>query len=129
MATIDFLGKGIIFPIELTSQGLPIIRSGPELIKSSIKMILAWPVRQRIFLGEFASRLDELLEEPNDELLKGLVEFFIMEALTTWEKRIDVLDVSVERLEPEKLDVEVKYRIRTSQIEEVLTFPLYRNAA
>jgi uncharacterized protein len=129
MAQIDYLGKGIIFPIELTPQGLPIIRSGPDLIKSSIKMILMWPVRQRIFLGEFGSRIDELLEEPNDDLLKGLVEFFIVDALRTWEKRIDVLDVSVERLAPETIDVEIRYRIKTNQLEDILTFPLYRNAA
>lgn len=129
MAELDYLGKGLIFPIELTNQGLPIIRSGEDLIKSSIKMILMWPVRQRIFAGGYGARLEELLEEPNDDLLKGLVEFFIMDALRTWEKRIDVLDVSVERLKPEELDVVIKYKIKTSQIEDILTFPLYRNAA
>lgn len=127
MATIsDFVGKGLVFPIRLTAGGLPVISGGEELIRSSILMILSWPRRQRIFLSEFGSVIEALLEEPNDDLLKGLVEYFIIDSLRTWEKRIDILQVDLVRLAPEKLSVELTYKIKATGFEEVITFPFYK---
>lgn len=122
----QYFGSGIIFPIELTSSGLPIIRKGKDLIKPSIRIILSWPHNQRIFLNQFGSRLDELLEEPNDELLKGLVNFFIRDSLGTWEKRITVLDVEIARKEPEDLEVSLTYQNKITGLEDVMTFPFYK---
>jgi len=128
MPSIDqYLGKGIIFPVELSPSGSAVIRGGPDLIKSSIFMILSWPKNHRIFLNEFGSRLEELLEEPNDELLKGLVEYFVIDSLRDWEKRIILLDSVIERMFVEKLDVKILYRIKASGFEDTLTFPFYRN--
>lgn len=122
----QYFGSGIIFPIELTPSGLPIIRKGSELIPSSIKTILSWPYNQRIFLNQFGSRLNELLEEPNDELLKGLVNFFIRDSLRNWEKRITVVDVGIARKEPEDLEVNLIYQNKITGLEDVFTFPFYK---
>lgn len=124
--TDQYYGSGIIFPIELTSTGLPIIRKGAELIKPSIRTILTWPQNKRIFLNQFGSRLNELLEEPNDELLKGLINFFVRDSLETWEKRIDVIDVQISRKEPEELEVSVTYQNKITGLEDVMTFPFYK---
>lgn len=127
MATIDqYLGRGLVFPIQLTPQGLPIISGGTELIRSSIIMILSCPTRQRIFLSSFASRLEELLEEPNDDLLKGLARYFIMASLRDWEQRITVLNVGLFREEVHTLYIEVTYRTKTSGFQDILTFPFYK---
>jgi len=127
MANIDdFLGKGITFPVKLTTGGLPVISGGEELIKNSIFLILSWPFRNRIMLAEFGSRLEELLEEPNDDLLRGLVIHYILDSLKTWEQRINVLGVSVERLEDSSLSVELTYQIKVTGLEQTLTFPFYK---
>lgn len=127
MALVDqFLGKGIVFPIELTPHGLPIISGGLELIKSSILMILSCPQRQRIFLSSFSSRVEELLEEPNDDLMQGLTKFFIMDALKTWEKRIQVTQIDLYRTDVHKLYVEITYVVKTSGLKDVITFPFYK---
>lgn len=127
MANINnFLGSGPIFPIELDINGAPIMRSGADLLSSSIKMILLW-ANSRILLGNFGSRYSELLEEPNDQLLTDLVTFFTFEALERWEKRIQVLGVDIISINDEKLTVSIGYIVTNSNIEEVLTFPFYRS--
>jgi hypothetical protein len=126
MATSVYLGKGIVFPVQLTAQGLPVIAAGADLIKSSILMVLSTPTRQRIFLSEFGSRLEEILEEPNDDLLTGLAKHFIVDALIKWENRIEIIDVSIEKLQESQLDIRMRYIIKTSNLEDVLTFPFYK---
>lgn len=121
----NFIGNGLTFPIQLDSNGAPIISTGFTLVTSSIKMILGWTLRSRIFLSTFGSPLPLLLEEPNDELLRGSCEYYIYEALTRWEKRITVKNVRVNRTLPERLDVEITYNLKTTGLEEILTYPYY----
>jgi phage baseplate assembly protein W len=125
MAISNFIGGGIGFPVELNSNGSVDILTGREIINSSIKMILGWE-SSRIMLPEFGSRYQELLEEPNDELLMDLVIFFTFEALETWEKRITVLDVIVSDLTESQMSIQVRYNITNTNLEEVLTYPFYR---
>lgn len=121
-----YFGSGIIFPIELTPLGLPIIRKGTDLIQSSIITILCWPYNQRIFQNQFGSRLDELVEEPNDELLKGLINFFIRDSIQNWEKRVNVTDIDIQRKVSEDIEVIITYENKLTGFEEVMTFPFYK---
>src|SRR5690348_3206299 len=126
MAVADnIVGKGLVFPIELNSTGSPVLKTGFDLINSSIKIILSWPFKHKIFLSEFGSRLAAILEEPNDDLLRGLVEHFTYEALLRWERRIEVLEVVAERRSPDSLDVLITYRIKNSGLEDTFVFPFY----
>lgn len=123
----NFVGNGIIFPIEINKSGAPVISTGFKLVNSSIKIILGWPLGSRIFLSGFGSILDSLLEEPNDDLLRGLAEYFIFESLTLWEKRIEVTDVVVTREEPQKLFAQISYRLKGTDLEETMVYPFYNN--
>lgn len=125
MALENFVGKGVIFPVELDTTGAPITRTGITLINSSISMILGWD-NDKVFLPEFRSRIVDLIEEPNDEVLRSLVQFFIYEALTTWERRINVLDIVAEVKNSEQLDVRIEYQITNTQIQETFVYPFYR---
>ncbi len=121
----NYIGSGITFPIQLDVNGAPVISTGFTLVNSSIKLILGWTLRSRIFLSSFGSILDSLLEEPNDDLLKGMAEYFIYQSLNTWEKRIEIIEVNVRRNEPEKLDIEIHYKLRATGLEEILVYPYY----
>lgn len=121
----SYIGYGLKFPIELDAHGVPQLITGDALVKSSIKMILAWPRNQRIFLSNYGAGLDNLLEEPNDQLLKGLVEYYISEGLRIWEKRVKVLDVRVSRVVPESLQIELTYQLSNQNLSQILTFPFY----
>lgn len=122
----DFIGRGIIFPIEL-ANGRAIIRSGFELIRSSINSILGWPLGNRFFLSEFGSRLDELLEEPNDDVLFNLINTFVIDAVNEWEKRVELLSVGLERMNDHTLHITLYYKILNSQQTDTYIFPFYKN--
>lgn len=125
MAIETYVGKGLSFPVELDKVGRPVLKTGFELINSSIKIIITWPYLTRIFLSEFGSRVEYLFEEPNDDVFRKLVEHFVFEALSTWETRITVLEVKAVRRQPEKLDVSVTYVIKNTNLENTFVFPYY----
>lgn len=125
MAIQNFVGTGLTFPIELDNNGVPIMYTGFDLIRSSIKTILGWN-GDRIFLSEFYSRINDLIEEPNDDLLARLVEYLINEQLTRWEKRIRLLEIKSQRTTSIRLDVKIRYQIINTQLQDVMTFPFYR---
>jgi phage baseplate assembly protein W len=122
----DFIGSGISFPIQL-NNGKVVVSSGFELIRSSILMILGWPVGTRFYLSEFGSKLEDLLEEPNDDILKQIIYTFVVDPITVWEKRITLVDVSLEDVTQTKLNLRMTYRILNSQTTDTFVFPFYRN--
>lgn len=126
MAAQNYIGTGLIFPIQLNSKGAPVMGTGIPLINSSIKIILGWSYLSRIFLSEFGSRLEDLLEEPNDELLGALVKNFLYDALMKWETRINILEIDSKRIEPTKLIVGIRYRVKNTGLEETFVFPFYK---
>jgi hypothetical protein len=121
-----FLGQGIIFPITLNSLGRPDIETGIDLIRSSIKIILNWPYATRFFLNEFGCRIEELLEEPNDSIVKSLVKHFIVDSISNFEKRVELLEVSIVNPTSSSLDIKISYRILSSQQEDSFIFPFYK---
>jgi len=121
----NIIGKGIIFPIEL-NNGAPVIRTDNELIKSSIAMILGWPDRDRFFIPEFGSRLEELLEEPNDQVILGVMNYFIKTTLKKWEPRIRVDTVRAYSKKPESLQVVISYTIIRTNKGDSFVFPFYK---
>lgn len=123
----DYIGRGLTFPIRLTNSGFVVISGGIELLNSSIKMILSSGRNQRFFLNEFYSGVDLAIGEPNDELLKGLVEHYILESLSKWEKRILISAIQVQRTTSDKLDITISYKDRKNNLQETLTFPFYKN--
>lgn len=125
-ATIDkYIGKGLVFPINVNSTGGVSLTTGFEVIHSSIRIILSWLYGTRFFLGEFGSKLEELIEEPNDLILAAQVRFFIIEAITRWEKRITPLEVSINRKDEHSINIILRYQLINSKIENTFVFPYY----
>ena len=123
-----FVGSGIIFPIEINGEGRPDIHTNTTLLNNSIQTILNWPYSQRFFNEMFGSRINELLEEPNDEITKTLLSHFVVDALTQWEKRILINNsgVKIVSFNREVVNVEITYRINSTKVEETFIFPFYK---
>ena len=102
--------QGIIFPFHL-SGGRLVLSEYRELIKASILTILTWPRETLGFNPEFGNRLEELIGEPNYRVVGALVKRFLIEALSNYEKRITILDISLTRPTAESLHITVKYKI------------------
>lgn len=121
----DFIGSGIVFPIEL-SNGRAVIKTGFDLIRASIKNIVHWPEGQRFFLAEYGSRIERLLEEPNDAVLKQIIYSFIVDPINQWEPRIVLVDATIVDVDFSKVNISLRYRIINSQSEDSFIFPFYR---
>ena len=122
----NYLGSGITFPIQLNSNGGTDFIQANALIRSSILAILSWPMRTRFFTGSFGCRLWELVEEPNDDITNSLAVTFITEALERWEKRISILDVTLNRVSFDRIDIQIRYLINNTRTEESFIYPFYK---
>ena len=121
----NFIGQGITFPIHL-ENGKPPLETGVPLIRASIRSILSWEVGNRFFLPEFASRLETLLFEPNDFLLKQLLNIYVVEALKKWEHRIELLEANIEDVDFQAIKLNISYKILTTNTVDTFIFPFYR---
>jgi phage baseplate assembly protein W len=120
----DFLGRGITLPLRLENGSIP-LDSGPTLIKASIRMILAWAFGTRFFLAEFGSRVENLIEEPNDDVLLNIAHALVAEAIEKWEPRVEFIDVELERPDFNKLSLRIIYRVISSQQTDTFVYPFY----
>ena len=122
-----FIGGGITFPLQIVN-GKVLIKSDFSLIRSSIGIILNWQIGTRFYNESFGSRIWECLEEPNDNVIKSLLSHFIIESLTTWEKRIELRNGSITytKVNHDKINIALTYRLRNSNIEETYIYPFYK---
>lgn len=121
----SLLGIGITYPWVLT-KGKIAFETGIPLIRSSIKLILKWDYPRRFFLGEFDSRIHELLEEPNDPILLDLCETMVMKAIAQWERRVHLESVTIEKTSDSSVNLRLKYTIITTQQTDTFVFPYYK---
>lgn len=117
---------GLLFPLVLTS-GRHTLVSGSDLIQASIKTIITWALYTRFFNGEFGCRVNEVLEEPNDNILLKLTRKFIIDAISRWEKRVELQEMNFYRPSSDKLVVELTYFIRELNTSETFSQTIYTN--
>ncbi|MBT8342169.1 MAG: GPW/gp25 family protein [Desulfatitalea sp.] len=132
----DFLGKGLKYPFRFQS-----ISGGAEVsaattrehehIRESILQILGTRPGERLMNPEFGSRLHDLVFEQNDEVLKGLVQHYVIDAIKKWEKRVVItritFDDSPQNIDRNLLQVRISYMIIQSQVEGSLVYPFCRD--
>lgn len=122
---IKFLGRGLAFPITLTN-GKADLTFGPNLVKSCIRILLSWPYGTRFYLYEFGTKIESLLFDPNDVVLKNLLKQYIIDPITKWEKRVILVSATIISVTPEKIMIKLTYRFINSNIEDSFIVPFYR---
>jgi len=120
----NFIGRGMTFPLKL-NKGRVQVDTGFELLQASITTILTWAFGTRFFLNQFGSQLEELLEEPNDQVFEAVLRHYVVDALAVWERRVDVVGFEILRPRPEAIHLRIKCRVRNSQSEFSFVFPFY----
>ena len=125
----EIIGEDIDFPFRFTDARkvgvIPRSNAG-ERINDAIHIILATRIGERPFNPEFGSRLPELVFEPNDAALQRLLVFYTSDALKRWEKRIEVISVTIiEGLNQDRneVGVHIEYRIRNSHVRGSYVYP------
>lgn len=122
------LGTGWAFPIGVDPRGRVSVVSGVRAVEQAILMILMTPKGQRVMRPEYGCRIHELVFAPNDASTLGLASYYVHEALTTWEPRIELVkvDADVDPNYPERIVIQIEYRLAREATLQSLVFPFYR---
>ena len=125
--TTDFLGSGWAFPLRTNSRGGISLARGEDDVAESIRLILATPIGERRMRPEFGCGVHDLVFAINDPTTHGLIQHHVIEALTLWEPRIDVLEVGVstDEAEPTRVMVSILYALRATNQRRNLVYPFY----
>ncbi len=125
MEVIDFLGRGLKFPVSVKKERL-CTAEGEQSIKESIILILGTARGERVMRPDFGCRLNELVFAPNNTSTSTLIKSHIEEALLNWEPRIEVEDISVTpRADQPVLEISIDYIINSSNSKDNLVYPFY----
>ena len=116
---LDFLGRGWAFPFNFDSaSGAVLFSAGVENIRQNILIIIGTRMGERQMLPEFGCRIHELLFAPNNSDTTRLASEYISKAVSTWEPRIELLEVRAKISNAGSIGVSLSYRIKaTSSIE------------
>ncbi len=128
----DFLGIGWKFPLQVTPTGSIAQAKYEQRIEESIFLILSTSKGERRMLPEFGCGIHDLVFAPNSAATLSQVVQAARKAITAYEPRIDLLDVTAES--PTGADnlllIRINYRIRANNAIGNLVYPFYiREAA
>ncbi|WP_406054301.1 GPW/gp25 family protein [Kribbella sp. NBC_00889] len=119
----EVLGRGLSFPLRISGTGLA-ESAGVARVEQSIRIILGTQYGERVMRPGFGANLKSLVFAPNNATTASLAGYYVTDALTRWEPRIDVLDVQViNDVDGAQLVIEIRYRLRATAQEHLLVLP------
>jgi phage baseplate assembly protein W len=123
----NFLGKGWRFPVGVNRNGGLAMSAYEELIKESIIIILGTAPGERVMRPNFGCDIHDLLFAPNDINTAGLAAHYCVTSLQKWEPRIEAIeaDANPSADAPNKLLIDIKYRVRGTNVTRNLVYPFY----
>ncbi|MGB3256774.1 MAG: GPW/gp25 family protein [Ornithinimicrobium sp.] len=124
---VDFIGAGWAFPVATDATGGIALVSRDQELKESIQLILGTALGERPMRPEFGCRIHDRVFGVGTSALAGQVAGDVREALTRWEPRVDLLDVTVsfDPAEASRLYIDIAYRVRGLNDPRNLVFPFY----
>jgi uncharacterized protein len=127
MAQPPFLGTGWRFPILPDASGALGYVCGDANVEQSLHILLMTQLGERVMRSDFGTELPRLVFSPGSTQYLRLLENSVKEAVTNWEPRIDLDEVSAEAdpNEPYKVLVSISYTVRQTNTSTNLVFPYY----
>jgi phage baseplate assembly protein W len=121
--TQEFYGRGLSFPLQLGPAGLA-ESGGVAKVEESIRIILGTGHGERLMRPTFGCNLKTLAFAPNNDATANLARYYVVEGLTRWEPRIELVEVTVrnDNLRAALL-IEITYRLRATQDVRSLVYP------
>lgn len=112
---IETIGTGAIFPINLLENkdgliGWYPVQGSPTLIENNLRALIEYPIGQRLREESFGTRLWECIEEPNTQALTFMVREFLNQAISQFEPRIKIHNVTTIRNNT-KLSIVMEYSV------------------
>lgn len=123
-----FLGRGWKFPVGVDPTSGRIAMSEHEQdIRESIRIILATAPGERLMRPDFGCGIHDLVFSAISSATVGLFESRVREAITKWEPRVEIMQLSISTREASngKLEILMTFRIRETNNEFNFVFPFY----
>jgi hypothetical protein len=121
----DFLGIGWKFPLQVTPTGRIAQARYEQRIEESVFLILSTAPGERVMLPDFGCGIHNLTFSPDEPSTRSAIVSAVRAALTKYEPRIDVLDITVETQGENLLLIRIGYRIRANNAVGNLVYPFY----
>lgn len=123
----SFIGRGFSWPLTVDHTGSISLTSGAEDLDHSIQVVLLTAPGERLMRPQFGCRIWDLLFEPVNANLLGLISQAVRDALAQWEPRIEVEDVrpAQDDSDASLVRIEIVYRVRATNDRRNLVYPFY----
>ncbi len=124
---LDFIGRGLTFPLRISSGGGIALGDGAAEIDGSMRMILGTALGERVMRPDFGCGIWDLLFAPVNANTLGLMAQSVREALGRWEPRIELEDVTPvpEPDDPARIRIEITYLLKATNDRRNLVYPFY----
>ena len=120
------LGTGWSFPIVPDEGGALRYATGPEKVAQAIRIILDTEPGERVMRPDFGCGLRRFLMKPNTTGTRTLIKAAVEAALTTWEPRIALTQVSVDPGEdPSLVYIRIAWVHQRTRQPGSLVYPFY----
>ena len=136
MSTPRYKSAAFIHPDFDAAAGPPGLRINPAgrlatvtysySIRKSLLLLFSTRPVERVNRPTYGCHLFRLAFAPADDTTAGLAIHYVARAVEQWERRITVLSLDASRSPeaPEVLEVRLKYRVRTSHMEDQIVIAL-----
>ena len=122
-----FLGVGWAFPPRVAPDGTIDEAVYETDVRQAILIILGTDPGERVMRPEFGAGLNAFVFEPINTTTMTMLQAQVQRALVDWEPRIQVqeVDVAPDPDAPNKLLIEISYRVRATNSVGNLVYPFY----
>jgi phage baseplate assembly protein W len=123
----SFLGVGWSFPPAFDNTGGEVqMLKGEDDIQSSLQVLLATRLGERVMQPLFGCNLDAMMFELLDTTLKTEMRDLIQKAILYFEPRVNVDQIDLESMNTDGLIlITVNYTVRSTNTRGNLVFPFY----
>ena len=127
----SLFGQSLAFPLRVNADGRMAWSQGEDNVRESIAVILKTEPGERIGLPTFGAGLGRFLFEPNTPATRMLIQGRISDALTRWERRVQVesVDVVPDPRDTQQVQATITYKLVATQGRERLNLSVALGAA
>ena len=123
-----FLGCGWAYPVHPNAARTDAATAVYEQdVREAVRIILDTNRGERVMRPDFGAGLNDFLFEPINTTTLALIRHRVEESLITWEPRIRLELVDVQRADgaPTRVDITVEYTVRATNTFYNLVYPFY----
>jgi phage baseplate assembly protein W len=119
----DFDAASGLPGLRLTPAGRLAVVTDAASVRQALLLLLSTRPGERVNRPAYGCHLFRLVFAPADDTTAGLAIHYVARAVEQWEPRINVLSLDAGRSPetPELLEVRLRYRVRTTQLEDEIS--------